>query len=96
MAAEITETPPLISTTARSKEYPPGAIPLPSGCGPCVGLGRGLLGEDEVGISATNRNFQGRMGARTAQAYLASPAVVSLLPATCPMEPFVGLLPLSR
>ncbi|HOD66470.1 MAG TPA: homoaconitase [candidate division Zixibacteria bacterium] len=54
-----------------------GAIPLPAGCGPCIGLGRGLLGEGEVGISATNRNFKGRMGAREAEAYLASPAVVA-------------------
>ncbi|MEA2031735.1 MAG: homoaconitase [candidate division Zixibacteria bacterium] len=54
-----------------------GALPLPPGCGPCIGLGKGLLGENEVGISATNRNFKGRMGARSAQAYLASPAVVA-------------------
>ncbi|MFH1373556.1 MAG: homoaconitase [bacterium] len=54
-----------------------GAIPLPPGCGPCIGLGRGLLEENEVGISATNRNFKGRMGARSARAYLASPAVVA-------------------
>jgi len=54
-----------------------GAIELPSGCGPCVGLGRGLLKEGEVAISATNRNFKGRMGSRSAQAYLASPAVVA-------------------
>ena len=54
-----------------------GARPLPSGCGPCIGLGVGLLGENEVGISATNRNFKGRMGARSAQTYLASPAVVA-------------------
>ncbi|SVC57887.1 uncharacterized protein METZ01_LOCUS310741, partial [marine metagenome] len=31
-----------------------GAIPLPPGCGPCIGLGIGLLGPNEVGISATN------------------------------------------
>lgn len=55
----------------------PGAIELPSGCGPCVGLGRGLLRPGEVAISATNRNFKGRMGARDSQAYLASPAVVA-------------------
>ncbi|MGD8394858.1 MAG: aconitase family protein, partial [Candidatus Eiseniibacteriota bacterium] len=54
-----------------------GARPLPPGCGPCIGLGAGTLGENEVGISATNRNFKGRMGARSARAYLASPAVVA-------------------
>jgi len=54
-----------------------GAIPLSAGCGPCIGLGTGLLEAGEVGISATNRNFKGRMGSRDAQCYLASPAVVA-------------------
>jgi homoaconitate hydratase len=54
-----------------------GAQPLPSGCGPCIGLGVGLLGAGEVGISATNRNFKGRMGSRDAKCYLASPEVVA-------------------
>jgi homoaconitate hydratase len=54
-----------------------GAITLPSGCGPCIGLGAGTLEAGEVGISATNRNFKGRMGHRDAEVYLASPAVVA-------------------
>jgi homoaconitate hydratase len=54
-----------------------GARPLPPGCGACIGLGVGLLEAGEVGISATNRNFKGRMGSRDAEAYLASPAVVA-------------------
>ncbi|KAH7884550.1 hypothetical protein F5I97DRAFT_1812831 [Phlebopus sp. FC_14] len=54
-----------------------GAKVLPAGCGPCIGLGTGLLEEGETGISATNRNYKGRMGHPKAQAYLASPAVVA-------------------
>ncbi|MCA9293431.1 MAG: homoaconitase [Phycisphaerales bacterium] len=54
-----------------------GAIALPPGCGACIGLGQGTLEEGEVGISATNRNFEGRMGDRTALCYLASPVVVA-------------------
>jgi len=54
-----------------------GANPLPPGCGPCIGLGVGLLEPGEVGISSTNRNFKGRMGSRDAQCYLASPQVVA-------------------
>ncbi|RDW94241.1 homoaconitase [Coleophoma crateriformis] len=54
-----------------------GAKPLPAGCGPCIGLGTGLLEPGEVGISASNRNFKGRMGSTDAKAYLASPEVVA-------------------
>lgn len=54
-----------------------GAKPLLAGCGPCIGLGTGLLEPGEVGISATNRNFKGRMGSIDAKAYLASPEVVA-------------------
>ncbi|MFO7587992.1 MAG: homoaconitase [Gemmatimonadota bacterium] len=59
-----------------------GARPLPPGCGPCIGLGAGLLEAGEVGISATNRNFKGRMGSRDAKTYLASPEVVAESAAT--------------
>src|SRR5881409_2327326 len=54
-----------------------GAIPLPPGCGACIGLGRGLVEKGETAISATNRNFKGRMGDRDAYVYLGSPAVVA-------------------
>ena len=54
-----------------------GATALPSGCGPCIGLGAGTLAAGEVGISATNRNFKGRMGHRDAEVYLGSPAIVA-------------------
>lgn len=54
-----------------------GAIALPPGCGTCIGLGRGTIKAGEVGISATNRNFEGRMGDRNGQVYLGSPAVVA-------------------
>ncbi|KAH6893024.1 mitochondrial Homoaconitase [Thelonectria olida] len=56
-----------------------GARPLASGCGPCIGLGQAetLLGPSDVGISASNRNFKGRMGSPDAKAYLASAEVVA-------------------
>lgn len=54
-----------------------GATALPSGCGPCIGLGTGLLEPGEIGISASNRNFKGRMGSTEAKAYLASPEIVA-------------------
>ncbi|KAL4782292.1 hypothetical protein BJX76DRAFT_293732 [Aspergillus varians] len=54
-----------------------GATTLPAGCGPCIGMGQGLLEPGEVGISASNRNFKGRMGSTDAKAYLGSPEVVA-------------------
>jgi 3-isopropylmalate/(R)-2-methylmalate dehydratase large subunit len=54
-----------------------GAIMLPSGCGACAGYGTGVLAENEVCIATTSRNFKGRMGAASAQIYLASPYTVA-------------------
>jgi homoaconitate hydratase family protein len=55
-----------------------GAVVLRSGCGACINSGIGSLGKGEVGIFATNRNFDGRSGDPTAHAYLASPRTVAL------------------
>lgn len=54
-----------------------GATILPPGCGPCIGLGEGLLNDNEIGISATNRNFKGRMGSKNSEVYLGSPVTVA-------------------
>jgi len=54
-----------------------GAVLLPTGCGACAALGAGILGQGEVCISSTNRNFKGRMGANDAQVYLGSPYTVA-------------------
>ena len=54
-----------------------GCIENPASCNACIGLGRGLLKPGDVGISASNRNWNGRMGSTQAKAYLASPEVVA-------------------
>jgi 3-isopropylmalate/(R)-2-methylmalate dehydratase large subunit len=54
-----------------------GCVVEHSTCGPCFGGHLGVLGNGEVCISSSNRNFQGRMGSATAHVYLASPATVA-------------------
>ncbi len=54
-----------------------GAIVESPGCGPCLGNHMGIPAIGEVTISSASRNFQGRMGTREADIYLASPEVVA-------------------
>ena len=54
-----------------------GATILASSCGACLGIHSGAIGAGEVCVSATNRNFIGRMGSKLGDVYLASPLSVA-------------------
>jgi 3-isopropylmalate/(R)-2-methylmalate dehydratase large subunit len=54
-----------------------GAVVTPATCGACWGGHMGVLGPGETCITASTRNFRGRMGHETAKIYMASPATVA-------------------
>jgi 3-isopropylmalate/(R)-2-methylmalate dehydratase large subunit len=54
-----------------------GAIVTNSTCGACFGYHMGVLGAGEVCLTASTRNFKGRMGSPDAEIYMASPYTVA-------------------
>lgn len=54
-----------------------GVVSNPT-CGACLGGYMGILGDNEVAIATTNRNFVGRMGSRSSKVYLANSAVTAI------------------
>jgi 3-isopropylmalate/(R)-2-methylmalate dehydratase large subunit len=54
-----------------------GAVVSNPTCGACLGGYMGILGDGEKCVATTNRNFVGRMGARTSEIYLANSAVAA-------------------
>jgi len=54
-----------------------GAVVSNPTCGACLGGYMGILADNERCVATTNRNFVGRMGARSSEIYLANSAVAA-------------------
>ena len=54
-----------------------GAVVCSPGCGPCLGGHMGVIGEGEIALATSNRNFKGRMGDPDSEVYLSNAAIAA-------------------
>ncbi len=56
-------------------------------CGACGGIDKGVLATGDIALTTSTRNFQGRLGARDSQVYLASTATCAVSALTGELTP---------
>lgn len=54
-----------------------GVVVNPPGCGPCMGLGHGVVGDEEVVITTHNNSKRGRMGSKNARLFAVNPKLAA-------------------